>query len=262
MSTISDIRDAIQELAVMSMSEVNNPNVVVGTVVPGSVDQTNRTCIVQPIDTQATAINNVMFSNENSVDPNQVPADGAIVTVLLQNTSSGFIVQHGAIQGVNLAGSSHGGLVISAKMIDILNKITNFVNNFTSTIYNNHVHVATGSDSVTGAPLIISLAPTTSQETTEINNGTPFTVADVENTIVKHGANTPVPSKTAYNAQVQLAEGILAQAQATVTGITNVLSQYKQGTVEFDQTSASLDRAKVQLAEAQANLDALKQNPK
>jgi hypothetical protein len=258
MSSISDIRDAIQELAVMSMSEVSNPNVIVGTVVAGSVDQTNRTCIVQPIDSQATIINNVMFSNENDVDPNQVPAEGAIVTVLLQNSSSGFIIQHGAIQGVNLAGSDHGGLVISAKMIDILNKITDYVNNFTTQIYNVHTHTVTIASLGTPTPS----APTTSLETTEINNGTPFTVSDVENAIVKHGANTPVPSKTAYNANLLVAEGILAQAQATVTGITNVLSGYQQGTVEFDQTSASLDRAKVQLAEAQANYDFLKQNPK
>jgi hypothetical protein len=276
MSTISQIKDSIQELAKMAMNDMDNHNMVVGTVIPGSVDLINQTCSVQPIDPFRTSINNVSFSNEDGVPANIIPADTAVVTVSLYDSGSGCIVQHGKIAGQKIAGEDHGGLIIAASMISILNNLADFCNNI-KVEYNGHIHSTTVTVSTLGVPTPAVVLPTTSQATTIVNDGNVYLETQLTTNINTgkpsagfHGSGNPANST--LKAALEAALGILTSAItntndiqdqlnqlnlviATQLGVTSASQQQQQKSLE-----SKLAKAQVLQAKAQANYDSLNNN--
>ncbi len=175
MSYNDDIINSIKNIINLNSNDTqfNNPTHIIGTVIPGTVDLTTNTCMVQPLDTEKTIIQNVQLSPASNIPPKYIPANNAYVTVTLFSSSSGFISQEGGAKGVNLAGDTYGGIIIANDLVTALNQIQNLVNNLIG-LYNGHIHPTPSGPS----------SPTASIETGSL----PITqVDDITNLVVSHG---------------------------------------------------------------------------
>ncbi len=275
MSYIDSILNSIQEIAKQGISELDNPNSLVGTVV--SIDTTNNTCVIQPLDVNRTVIQNVLLTSDSGAKPLYIPALGTQVTVTLYSSNSGYVSQHGAVKSTSVSPGTvdYGGFVKVQPTVDAfvdlqkkVNTIINWLEDFVNK-YNLHTHILTLSVGTGTA------APTTSQELTTTESLLTETVkADLENTAAVHGNGTS--NNTAYNEQIlqarialNIANTNLASLEADLAIANNNMFLAGTDTIKVSSataivvlTSKQVDEATKIRDEKQNDLDKLIKNPK
>jgi len=143
-----------------------------------SVDETEMTCEVTPIDGGAnfTDVRLMADNNDTSKGIFFKPAIGSIVMISPQDEVTFFVSMVSEVEDIWLHGNQYGGLVKVIPTVEKLNNLENKVNDIISK-FNTHVHTGVttggGSSGTTATPVSGTLTPTVR--------------GDIENTNVNHG---------------------------------------------------------------------------
>ena len=150
------------------------PDIMLGTVVEGSVDIDKGVCSVlisksvfKNVSLQSTIANG---SNDGIYI---IPSDGSYVAIGRKNSGINFfIVSFTSVETVALKGDKFGGLVKIEYLLDRLNKIEGKLNSLISR-YNSHSHSANGLATIS----------------TVVGNSGTTNRGDLENIKITHGDN-------------------------------------------------------------------------
>lgn len=154
-----------------------------------SVDETERTCDVEPINGDAEIFGVRLQADINSTNGFvMIPTVDSNVVVTFLNQSTGFVSVFSDVEKIHVVsntemtidcsditfnGGSNDGLVIVGNLVNKLNAIENWITQF-ATVWSTHVHT----DPISGSTgTTVSPAPT--PPTTTIQS-------DLENTEIKH----------------------------------------------------------------------------
>ena len=195
---MNDIKTAVQKLA----GTYGKDTVHLLTCSVNSADEASRTCIVTPVnDNLAPFTAYLMAETDNGLLI--IPSAGSTVIVLFSGLNAPLVIQYShadkmfftaggstfqaSATGVQLMGSSYGGLVEVAALTTKLNNLENDINNL-KTILTAIITAASALPPTTPVPgsaiaaLYTPLAPYTSSPLATTLR------TDMENTNVQHGA--------------------------------------------------------------------------
>jgi hypothetical protein len=155
---------------------------VVGKIVANSVNTTERTCTVEPIDGSGNVNKARLQASLNSTTGICcIPEDDSFVIVTFLNPTVGFISLFTEIKdiyidadSITLNGGTNLGLIKISELVTKLNGLVSNVNGFI-TEYNAHTHVSVTSTGTPTPPIILS--------TITVDN---FKKADFEDALIKH----------------------------------------------------------------------------
>lgn len=175
MASSADIIKALRE----ALKDPNGPNQpTIGTVT--SVDLTNNTCYVEPIDPVLPDFQQARLMTDINTGFLIIPAIESQVTVISLGQGDSQIIQYSALQSMQLNGLIYGGLVQITPLVAKLNALEVAFNDLLLA-FNTHTHggVTTGT-SLTAIPttidpdppLVLTVQPELENITVSHGNGT------------------------------------------------------------------------------------------
>lgn len=139
-----------------------------------SVDTSNMTCDVEPLDGSADLLD-VRLNADYSKGFTLVPKADSVVIVTQLSDATAYVSMVSDVDNIYLAGDANGGLVKVQDLVTKLNNLENKVNTIITT-FNAHTHVASSFG-----------APTTPPPSPVVGTLTPTTTNDLENKTIQHG---------------------------------------------------------------------------
>lgn len=147
-----------------------------------SVNETERTCVCQPIDDSAQLQKVRLQAIKNqSVGLVQIPKVGSYVIVTFIDNRNSFISTLTEVDKilidtdlVQFNGGTLDGMVKINDLVTKLNNLENTLNTFMNTTFNTHTHISASPGSPTAVPVPLNIASLT-----------PTVKADLENTKIK-----------------------------------------------------------------------------
>jgi hypothetical protein len=140
-----------------------------------SVDPTNMTCDVEPLDGSADLLD-VRLNANYGKGFTLIPKKDSIVVVTQLSDATAFVSMVSEVEQIYLAGDDNKGIVKVSELVDKVNRLENQINNILTVLKSTTIPLAP-SGTYPFAPLYSA-----------INNITPLTtINDLENTKVQHG---------------------------------------------------------------------------
>jgi hypothetical protein len=153
----------------------NEQKTIIGKVRTGSVNESNGSCIVDPLNGEVE-VPEARFSVDLSGATKLIPQDDSIVVVQMYTPTAGVIVAYSKVKSIELNGDQNGGLVIVTSLLSKINALENELNTL-KTIFASWVVVPTDG----GAALKATAASWAAQQLVITQQ------QELENKTVKHG---------------------------------------------------------------------------